>query len=156
MCSSDLKGDRGAFPGLWQSPTGIAWDGRAFVVTDFLNHRVVRIDAAGEVIDQWGQHAVRPREGAGKIHYPVRSAASPDGTTVAVAEPFERRVQLFGHQPPPDPSKPVAPPPPPYDGVSSHFSTSLAVDGKTLLVYEPESASALIFDLRNEIGRAHV
>jgi DNA-binding beta-propeller fold protein YncE len=144
------KGDRGAFPAMWQSPTGIAWDGAAFVVTDLLNHRVVRVDPRGEVIDQWGQHAVRPREGNGKIHYPTRSGVSPDGGTVAVAEPFERRVQLFGGAVPPDPSKPAAAPLPASDGVASHFSTAIGVDGKTLLVYEPESASALVFDLRNE------
>lgn len=143
-------GDRGAFPGMWQSPAGVAWDGAAFLVTDTLNHRVVRIDGAGKVLDQWGMHAVRPREGNGKIHYPVDAVASPDGRLVAVAEPFERRVQVFGHTPPPDPKKPRLTPLPGIDGVASHFSTSLAVDGKTLLVYEPESASALIFDLRTD------
>jgi hypothetical protein len=143
-------GDRGAFPGMWQSPAGVAWDGAAFLVTDTLNHRVVRLDAVGKVLDQWGMHAVRPREGDGKIHYPVDAAASPDGRLVVVAEPFERRVQVFGHKLPPDPKKPGTTPLPGIDGVASHFSTSLAVDGKTLLVYEPESASALIFDLRTD------
>ena len=143
-------GDRGAFPGMWQSPAGVAWDGSAFLVTDTLNHRVVRIDASGKVLDQWGMHAVRPREGSGKIHYPVDATASPDGRLVVVAEPFERRAQVFGHKPPPDPTKPGMTPLPGIDGVASHFSTALAADGKTLLVYEPESASALVFDLRTD------
>ena len=143
-------GDRGAFPGMWQSPAGVAWDGAAFLITDTLNHRVVRLDAAGKVLDQWGMHAVRPREGGGKIHYPVDASASPDGRLVVVAEPFERRAQVFGHTPPPDPKKPRMTPLPGIDGVASHFSTALAVDGRTLLVYEPESASALIFDLRTD------
>lgn len=143
-------GDRGAFPGMWQSPAGVAWDGAAFLVTDTLNHRVVRLDNAGKVLDQWGMHAVRPREGNGKIHYPVDAGASPDGRLAVVAEPFERRAQVFGHTLPPDPKKPRMTPLPGIDGVASHFSTALAVDGRTLLVYEPESASALIFDLRTD------
>ncbi len=150
------RGDRGAFPGMWQTPAGIASDGTSFFVTDRYNHRVVRVDARGETIDQWGQHAVKPREGNGRIHYPVRavhgggsSPASPD-RRVAVAEPFERRVQVFG---PNDPSAAPAPrvtPLPSMDGVASHFSTELALDGRTLATYEPESASVLVFDLRNE------
>lgn len=143
-------GDRGPHQGMWQSPAGAAWDGLAFVVTDLLNHRVVRVDAEGRVLDQWGQHAVRPREGNGKIHYPTFTGISPDGATVAVAEPFERRVQLFGGAAPPDPAAPRLTPLPAFDGVASHFSTSLAVDGRTLAVFEPESASALVFDLRAE------
>ncbi|NBS70961.1 hypothetical protein EBT31_18950, partial [bacterium] len=55
----------GAFPGMWQTPVGIASDGSAFFVTDQYNHRVVRVDPRGETLDQWGQHAVKPREGNG-------------------------------------------------------------------------------------------
>ena len=150
------RGDRGAFPGMWQTPAGIATDGTSFFVTDQYNHRVVRVDARGETVDQWGQHAVKPREGNGRIHYPVRAVhcggSTPESPAprVAVAEPFERRVQVFG---PNDPSAAPAPrmtPLPSMDGVASHFSTELALDGRTLAVYEPESASVLVFDLRNE------
>jgi DNA-binding beta-propeller fold protein YncE len=149
------RGDRGAFPGMWQTPVGIASDGSAFFVTDQYNHRVVRVDSRGETLDQWGQHAVKPREGNGRIHYPVRAIhGGGDGPShaprVAVAEPFERRVQVFG---PNDPSAAAAPrmtPLPSMDGVASHFSTELALDGRTLAVYEPESASMLVFDLRHE------
>ena len=144
-------GDRGAFPGMWQTPLGLAWDGSAFLVTDQLNHRVVRVDRECKVLDQWGMHAVRPREGNGKIHYPTVAHASADGQTVAVAEPFERRVQLFGGAAEVDPAKPKVVALPTIDGVASHFSTEMAVDGRTMMVYEPESASALVFDLRPEV-----
>ncbi len=59
-------GDRGAFPGLFENPSGLAWDGLGLLVTDTLNHRVVRFDADGTMLDQWGMHAVRPREGRGQ------------------------------------------------------------------------------------------
>jgi DNA-binding beta-propeller fold protein YncE len=144
-------GDRGAFPDLWQSPAAVGWDGSAFLVTDLLNHRVVRVDTSGTTLDQWGQHAVRPREGNGKIHYPTAAHAAPDGSTVAVAEPFERRVQLFGHLPPVDPAAPRATALPAFEGVASHFSREVALDGRTLAVWEPESASGLVFDLRPEV-----
>ena len=140
------SGDRGAFPDMWQDPAGIGWDGRGFLVTDLLNHRVVRVDARGATMDRWGQHAVRPREGAGKIHYPTSTQASPDGSMVVVAEPFERRVQVFGHLPPPDPSVPRMTELPAFDGVASHFSREMAIDGRTMVLWEPESASALVFD----------
>ena len=146
-----VLGDRGAFPGLWQSPAAVDWDGAAFLVTDLLNHRVVRVDADGRTLDQWGQHAVRPREGNGRIHYPTAAQAAPDGSAVAVAEPFERRVQVFGHLPPPDPAVPRATALPAFEGVASHFSREVAVDGRTLVVWEPESASGLVFDLRPEV-----
>jgi len=144
------SGDRGAFPDMWQDPAGIGWDGRGFLVTDLLNHRVVRVDARGATMDRWGQHAVRPREGAGKIHYPTSTQASPDGSMVVVAEPFERRVQVFGHLPPPDPSVPRMTELPAFDGVASHFSREMAIDGRTMVLWEPESASALVFDLRHD------
>ncbi len=144
------QGDRGSFSGMWQSPASVAFDGVGFLVTDLLNHRVVRVDAACKPMDEWGMHAVRPREGNGKIHYPTTSTVSPDGTIVAVSEPFERRIQLFGGMPELDPKAPRMTPLPAFEGVSSHFSTEIAVDGKSLLVYEPESASALVFDLRDE------
>ncbi len=142
-------GDRGSQKGMLESPAGLEWDGTALLVTDTLNHRVIRFDAQGKWLDQWGMHAVRPREGSGKIHYPVTASASPDGTRVVVAEPFERRVQVFGHLPPADPKAPKTTPLPANDGIASHFSRELAIDGQTLLVYEPESASALVFDMRN-------
>ncbi len=144
------SGDRGAFPDMWQDPSGIGWDGRGFLVTDLLNHRVVRVDARGATMDRWGQHAVRPREGAGKIHYPTSTQASPDGSMVVVAEPFERRVQVFGHLPPPDPTVPRMTELPAFDGVASHFSREMAIDGQTMVLWEPESASALVFDLRHD------
>ena len=144
------RGDRGAFPGMWQSPEGVATDGTAFLVTDRYNHRVVRVDARGETIDQWGQHAVKPREGNGRIHYPVRAVPGSAEPRVAVAEPFERRVQVFGPNDPAAAPGPRTTPLPSMDGVASHFSTELALDGRTLMAYEPESASALVFDLRNE------
>lgn len=143
-------GDRGAFPGLFENPSGLAWDGLGLLVTDTLNHRVVRFDADGTMLDQWGMHAVRPREGRGKIHYPVTATLSPDGTHVVVAEPFERRVQTFTANASADSSAPRTTPLPANQGIASHFSREIALDGRTLLVYEPESASALVFDMRSE------
>jgi hypothetical protein len=144
------SGDRGAFPDMWQSPAGVGFDGLAFLVADQFNHRIVRVDVAGRTVDEWGQHAVRPRQGNGSIHYPTAAAASPDGSLAVVAEPFERRVQLFAGKAPPDPNVPELEPLPSFDGVASHFSTELSIDGRTLVAFEPESASVLVFDLRND------
>ena len=48
-------------------------------VTDRLNHRVQAFTPDGEFLHAWGMHALKPREGDGRIHYPTAIAISPDG-----------------------------------------------------------------------------
>ena len=139
-------GARGAFPGLFNSPIGLDLHEGDLFVADMLNHRVVVHDADdGEFKYQWGMHAVVPREGEGKIHYPEDVAVAPDGSFVAVLEPFERRYQRFlpladGGDPSGSLPRKLA--------VESHFGPQLGVDGELLVMHEPESNAAMVFDLR--------
>ena len=139
-------GDRGAFPGLFNSPIGLDLHEGDLFVADMLNHRVVVHDADdGEFKYQWGMHAVVPREGEGKIHYPEDVAVAPDGSFVAVLEPFERRYQRFlpladGGDPSGSLPRKLA--------VESHFGPQLGIDGELLVMHEPESNAAMVFDLR--------
>ena len=142
-------GARGAFPGLFNAPAGLAvFDGECFVA-DTLNHRVVVHDAESGVFKyQWGMHAVVVREGEGKIHYPEDVAVAADGSFVAVLEPFERRYQRFERmEPNADPSGTL----PKKLAVESHFGPELGIDGEVLVMHEPESGAAMVFDLRMNI-----
>lgn len=142
-------GDRGAFPGLFNAPAGLAlYDGDLFIADTF-NHRLVVHDSlSGEFRYQWGMHAVIPREGEGKIHYPEDVAVAPDGSFVVVLEPFERRYQRFrpmaGEA---DPSGTL----PKKLAVESHFGAALGIDEDLLVLHEPESGAAMVFDLRGNI-----
>ena len=142
-------GDRGAFPGLFKTPSGIAVrDGKVYVA-DTHNHRIAVHDGnTGDFLYQWGMHSVVPREGEGRIHYPESIAVSPDGSGVFVYEPFERRYQRFSTLK--DGEKPESTLPS-RTLVESHFGPQLGVDGDLLVLQQPENGSASVFDLRSDI-----
>ncbi len=143
-------GDRGAFPGLFNTPVDLEIAGDRLFVADMLNHRIsVHRAEDAAFLDQWGMHAVIPREGEGRIHYPEGVAVSADGTRAVVLEPFERRCQIFG--PVPEGEDPSGSTLPAKRGVESHFGTDIAADGGFLAMWEPESATAVAFDLRHGI-----
>lgn len=142
-------GDRGPFPGLLHDPAGLAIRGECLFVADRLNHRVSLFSLDGRFLGQWGLHAVRPRAAEGEVHYPQAVAISADGTLAAVVEPFERRVQWFAHDPaPPEAAAAIAPS---REGVMSHFGRGLAAEGDLLAMWEPESASVVLFDWRRAL-----
>ncbi len=146
-------GGRGPFPGLFHNPMGVASDGRWIFIADQFNHRVSRQDLQGRGQLAYGQHAVRPRDGEGAVHYPTAIAVCNDvnrgamKTSLAVVcEPFERRVQAFvpGLAVEPADIRLVLPK---LDGVQSHFGASAARDGQRLFMHDPESCSIVVFDL---------
>ena len=140
-------GDRGAFPGLFNTPVDLTVAGDRLFVADMLNHRIsVHSVEDGAFLDQWGMHAVVPREGQGRIHYPEGIVVSPDGTRAIVLEPFERRYQSFG--PVAEGEEPSGSTLPAKRGIESHVGTDIASDGGFLAMWEPESATAVAFDLR--------
>ena len=89
-------GDWGWAPGFFADPSGIDIAGGRVYVTDSSNHRVQVFDLEGEWLYEWGLHALAPREGEGKLHYPGGLAVSEAGDLAAVAEAMDDRVQLFG------------------------------------------------------------
>lgn len=142
-------GERGAFPGLLNAPAGLAIRGECLYVADELNHRVVVSSLGGSFLGQWGMHAVVPREGQGKIHYPVGIAITADGGRAWVAEAFERRVQRFAPDPTVRPGDaPRQAPMPSLESVLSHFGPALGADGDLLVLTAPETANLFVFDLR--------
>ncbi|MDZ4753965.1 MAG: NHL repeat-containing protein [Phycisphaerae bacterium] len=137
-------GERGAFPGLFNVPSGLAVTDECLFVADELNHRVAIHRFDGTFVGQWGMHAVVPREGEGKIHYPRSIALAADGASMWVAEPLERRLQRFTQSA----TDALPAPMPSFSGIQSHFGGAVASDGDLLILEEPESASVFVFDLR--------
>ena len=140
-------GERGFFPGQFIAPSGIAFDAGGPLVTDRLNHRVTRLAWDGSLRDIFGLHAFRPREGEGRIHYPTSIAVHAPPRRVAIAEPFERRVQVFRVPREGEKPRPV-PPMPSKEGVSSHFGPDCSVGGDIVAAWEPESGCVVLWDTR--------
>lgn len=134
-------GGWGRAPGRFAEPSGLDEHGGVLLVSDRLNHRIQALEAAtGETIDWWGMHAIKPREGEGRIHYPEDVAFTQDGCVVA--EPFERRLQGFAPGPPDRPKAQRAP-----DGPQSHFGPRMWLHGRVLVVFEPEQRRFHVLDV---------
>ncbi len=137
-------GSRGSHPGLMAQPSGIDATGGVIRVADQLNHRIQAFSPDGKFLHAWGMHALKPREGDGRIHYPAAIAVSEDETRLAVAEPFEERIQVFHqHDPGYEDARPSGEP---RSGVQSHFGPVVSLEDRILVVWEPESQVALVFD----------
>ncbi len=135
-------GGLGPYSGLFHAPSGIAVRGGHVFVADRDNHRVQVFDVEGQPVHEWGLHAVRPREGAGKLHYPSGIALSPAGDVALVVEGLEGRVQVFVAQ------DDLAADPPIVDRTSAaHYQGGCDVAGDLLAVVEPALPSVSIFDL---------
>ena len=144
-------GDVGWFPGLFSLIGGVAISRDRIYVADAENHRVQEFSFAGELLLKWGLHAIRPREGRGKLHYPAHLTISPSGKLAAIAEPYDDRVQLFG------PGNEIV------EGgdvfrqnstqPSPHYGFRASGSGNWLAVAEPETHELLIFDTQIDTPR---
>ena len=139
-------GDHGWFPGQFSDPSDIAWLGNRLYVADRENQRLQVISAEGEPLYRIGTHAILPREGDGKLHYPTHLVFDRAGQRLAVAEPMDGRVQFFGlapgEKPAPNPQRPDSVQP------SPHFGPRWAWTPGFLAIPEPESHRIDVYDLR--------
>lgn len=118
---------------------------RCLLVADELNHRVHVLSNDGEFVGFFGMHALIPRMGEGRIHYPRSVAVAADGVTLAVAEAFEDRVQLFGLKPEADPVDASANR---AEFISSHFGSDAACAADLLAVHDVETEAIALCDAR--------
>lgn len=141
-------GEFGPWLEFFSDPTGIAWRDGLVYVADRDNHRVQVFDEGGELRYDFGQHALLPREGDGKLHYPQHIALAPDGSFLALVESFEDRVQLFerwpeGGVPEPDPLR--------FErDQSSHYGAGVSIGGNYMALVEPSAPSLILWDLETE------
>ncbi len=138
-------GGYGAFPGLLNRPMGLAFHDGHLYVADSANHRIQVFTPEGEYVYEWGLHVIRPHEGEGRIHYPSDIAISPDGRLAAVAEPIERRVQVFTLVDPDDPA--------PTSSAfferadAPHFGDHIAIAGELMVTTEPDTGQVVVWTL---------
>lgn len=140
-------GDFGPHPGFFAEPDGLAWHAGELYVVDTDNHRVQTFDAEGARRHEWGLHALLPRDGEGRLHYP-RKIALHDGVA-AVSEPFEDRVQLFRRTGPGE----ELPQPLRFERVvAAHFGGHVSVAGDIAGLCEPTAPSFVLYDVRNSLS----
>ena len=150
----EALGDHGAAPGLFAGPGGCAAiSDRWIFVSDTDNHRIQIIGTHGIALHHWGLHALKPRESAGRLHYPSGLVFDEAAKMVIVLEVSESRVQYFGARDPeslPDPAEL-------WERVDliSHYGKHWALDrgtpGFLLAVLEPDSERVVVLDRRSEI-----
>lgn len=139
-------GGPGPYPGLFHTPTGIRYfDGKLYVA-DSGNHRIQVFDLNGDVQYEWGVHALLPREGHGKLHYPNQVAIAPSGKFAVVVESFEDRIQIFG----PETEESRVLQQSQEKSMASHFGAAIATAGPTMVVLEPSTPSLLIWDVAGD------
>lgn len=135
-------GTPGPNPGQFGGPTGLAVHGQLVHVVDRDNSRVQVFGGNGELADWYGIHALRPREGLGKLHYPERIALNALATRAAVVEPVENRVQILGELDLEVPTLPPLPALPP-----SHFGGAVDADGPLFVLVEPSIPRVLLYQM---------
>ncbi len=140
----------GSMPGLLATPTGVTVRGDVLYVSDFRNHRVQAFTLEGEALYEWGIHALRPREGEGRIHYPSDLAIAPSGDFAVVCESFENRCQLFARtlkETPPDALQ---------DrwwerGIMQHFGRRFDTAADLLPITEPDSHAISLYRFTDSV-----
>ncbi|MBM3987392.1 MAG: hypothetical protein FJ294_05490 [Planctomycetes bacterium] len=147
----DLKflkawGDFGPHPGFFAEPDGLAWHAGELYVVDADNHRVQVFDAEGGRRHEWGLHALLPREGDGKLHYPRKIAVRAE--TTALSEPYEDRVQIFRRT---EPGEEVPQPQRFERVVSAHFGGHVSVAGDLAALCEPTAPSFVLYDVNHAL-----
>ncbi len=140
-------GQWGSFAGLMAAPLGICSYDSLIFVADTRNHRVQVFGSDGAPLYSFGLHAIRPREGNGKLHYPDHVAVSRDGQLAVVCESSEDRIQLF-RRGPIEPS--LGPPPSIEQGGAAHFGPNVDCDGPLLVLTEPDSQRVLIYTAQTD------
>ena len=141
-------GDWGPFSGLMDRPSGIVLRGGEVFVADTRNHRVQIFGAAGDLHLQWGIHAIRLHEGAGRLHYPNALAIAPSAAFGVICESFENRCQVFAAGDPRQakPARAIA-----IKAKQSHFGASIDTDGRLLTIAEPETHLVHFFDMQKTV-----
>ncbi|HVS17605.1 MAG TPA: NHL repeat-containing protein [Planctomycetota bacterium] len=89
-------GLHGRRAGQFAEPAGLGFVGARLFVAERGNHRVQEFDASGESVGTFPRPAYAPHGEPGGLFAPAGLAVSPDGTRIAVCEPLEDRVQVFG------------------------------------------------------------
>lgn len=148
-------GGFGSHVGLFSAPTGIDLHGERLHVVDRDNHRIQVFGLDGAALEGFGIHALRPHEGEGALHDPTSIAVHPSGNRIAIAEPREDRVQLFGRHPLGESGYPegAGEIPVPLGGAAPHYGDRGDCKGTLLVMLEPETHRITCHDTRFPLER---
>ncbi|GMU80575.1 MAG: hypothetical protein AMXMBFR47_04460 [Planctomycetota bacterium] len=138
-------GDWGTARGLLGEPTGVLVRPEGVYVTEWVNCRVSLFSPDGRFLSAWGAHALRPREGGGKLHYPMRTTIAPSGNRAVLCEPTEDRCQVFTRYAPGETIERVIPPSP--DEISSHFGPRAATAADVAVLIDQEGRGVAVYDV---------
>jgi tripartite motif-containing protein 71 len=136
-------GGFGPYSGLFMTPSGIRRRAGKLYVADRDNHRILTYDEKGEVRHEFGVHALMPREGSGKLHYPNQVAVAPSGRFAVVVEAFEGRIQVFG----PETRASAVLQSAQERTTAAHFGGAIACAGPTMALLEPSAPAFLVWDV---------
>jgi len=139
-------GAHGPYAGLFLTPSGIRFHAGRLYVADRDNHRVQVYDELGNLEYEWGVHALRPREGGGKVHYPNQVAVAPSGRFAAVAEAFEDRVQVFGPATEASDTAQRSQ----EKSTGSHYGAAVDSAGPTMVLLEPSAPAFLVWSVERD------
>ncbi|MFN0008347.1 MAG: NHL repeat-containing protein [Planctomycetota bacterium] len=139
-------GAHGPYAGLFLTPSGIRYHGGLLYVADRDNHRIQVYDKLGTLQHEWGVHALRPREGGGKVHYPNQVAIAPSGRFAAIVEGFENRAQLFGAATEESETAQRSQ----EKSTGSHYGPAIDSAGPTMLLLEPSAPAFLVFSVERD------
>lgn len=139
-------GDKGPYLGLFAAPTGVRVHGGRVYVADRDNHRVQVFNRSGKPVDEWGLHALQPRQGEGRFHYPNQIAIAPTGEFCVIVESFEDRLQVFtpGERPQRQSFDQQQTDP------TEHYGRMVDARGRLCAIAEPARPSVLVFDLSTD------
>jgi DNA-binding beta-propeller fold protein YncE len=139
-------GDFGPFPGLFAGPSALEFRAGRLFVADHANHRVQVFDGEGAALFEFGVHALRPREGEGRLHYPVGLAVDPSGRRAVVVESLDDRCQLFGAEANEAAGEELAPSPV-SPTPTAHLGQNVSQAGRLLAIDSPEEHCVLLYDV---------
>jgi len=139
-------GSHGPYAGLFLTPSGIRYHGGNLYVADRDNHRVQVYDKLGGLQYEWGVHALRPREGGGKLHYPNQVAIAPSGRFAAIVEAFEDRAQLFGAATEESETAQRSQ----EKSTGSHYGPAVDSAGPTMVLLEPSAPAFLVWSVERD------
>ncbi len=144
-------GARGSELGLFAQPAALDLCAGKIYVADRFNHRIQELDAAGRTLSTFPGPAFVARSDQAGVFAPGGLAVSAAGDLIAVAEPLEDRVVLYGETSVPGHSAaghaPAHAALPGYESSLAHVGAGAGADGALLALVDPELGAVAVHDL---------
>ncbi len=138
-------GARGPQLGLFAEPAAIDVRAGRLFIADRFNHRVQELDSSGACLATFPGPSLVARSEAAGLFAPGGLAVSPGGDLIAVAEPLEDRVVLYGEAPDHSGAGPHGDHPG-FEASLAHVGAGAGAAGPLLAVVDPELLCVAVYD----------